>query len=60
MFNSQLEEKIDKLTTQLGETVSLLRALVNAQEANNKSWRIVADHVAKLDNPNVAAFGRTR
>jgi hypothetical protein len=45
---------------QITELITILKALLKKIEAQDKAWKILADHVGKLDNPNVAAFGTVR
>jgi hypothetical protein len=61
MFNNdKLTEQLEKQQRTLEETIVLLRALLEQNEKQNKAWKILADRVLQLDDPQKAAFGVVR
>jgi hypothetical protein len=61
MFNNdKLTEQLEKQQRTLEETIVLLRALLEQNEKQNKAWKILADRVLQLDDPQKAAFATVR
>lgn len=60
MFDSKLVEQLEKQNAQIFDLLNVCRTLIAKLEAQNRSWEILSQHVAKLDNSERPAFGVSR